>query len=91
MPKIAYFYGIAVSMYYNDHAPPHFHAAYQGYKAQIGIEDGRVMAGRIPPTAARILRDWSTQRRDELMANWSRGERDAEFERVAGPDNDVGH
>lgn len=49
------------------------------------------MAGRMPPTAARILRDWSTQRRDELMANWSRGERDAEFERVAGPDDDVGH
>jgi hypothetical protein len=28
MPTIAWFYGIAIQMYYNDHNPPHFHARY---------------------------------------------------------------
>jgi hypothetical protein len=26
MPTIAWFYGIAIQMHYNDHEPPHFHA-----------------------------------------------------------------
>ncbi len=30
MPTIAYFLGIAVRMYYNDHEPPHVHVRYQG-------------------------------------------------------------
>lgn len=25
MPTVAWFYGIAIAMYYNDHNPPHFH------------------------------------------------------------------
>ena len=26
MPRLSKFYGIAIYMYYRDHAPPHFHA-----------------------------------------------------------------
>lgn len=26
MPEISLFYGIRVTMYYDDHNPPHFHA-----------------------------------------------------------------
>ena len=28
MPEISLFYGIRITMYYNDHMPPHFHAEY---------------------------------------------------------------
>lgn len=28
MPEISLFYGIRVTMYYEDHNPPHFHAEY---------------------------------------------------------------
>jgi hypothetical protein len=28
MPTISFFYGIAIQMFWNDHAPPHFHARY---------------------------------------------------------------
>jgi hypothetical protein len=28
VPTIAYFYGIALQMFWQDHAPPHFHAFY---------------------------------------------------------------
>ena len=35
MPTIAYFYGIAIRMFFNDHPPPHFHARYAGREARI--------------------------------------------------------
>jgi len=39
MPTISSFYGIIIQMYWNDHAPPHFHAIYGEYKATINIEE----------------------------------------------------
>jgi hypothetical protein len=30
MPELSRFYGIVIQMYYDDHAPPHFHALYAG-------------------------------------------------------------
>lgn len=38
MPEISRFFGIAIRMYFLDHAPPHFHAYYAGAEAQIGIQ-----------------------------------------------------
>ena len=35
MPEISLFYGIRITMYYDDHNPPHFHAEYNGNKAII--------------------------------------------------------
>lgn len=87
MPKIAWFYGIAISMYYNDHTPPHFHAEYQGFRALVRIDDGSILAGRLPPTAARLVESWAAQRQAELQANWERGELDVAFERIPGPDH----
>ncbi|MGA8157543.1 MAG: DUF4160 domain-containing protein [Rhodoplanes sp.] len=51
LPTIAYFLGIAVRMFFNDHDPPHVHAHYQGYRARVRISDGTVIDGRLPPTA----------------------------------------
>ena len=28
MPEISRFFGMVIAMYYNDHAPPHFHVRY---------------------------------------------------------------
>ena len=39
MPEISLFYGIRVTMYYNDHMPPHFHAEYNGQKALVDINN----------------------------------------------------
>ena len=38
MPEISRFFGIIVAMFYNDHAPPHFHVRYAGERALIGLE-----------------------------------------------------
>ena len=34
MPEISLFYGIRVTMYYEDHNPPHFHAEYNGLRSE---------------------------------------------------------
>ena len=31
MPTICVFYGILIKMYWNNHAPPHFHVEYAEY------------------------------------------------------------
>jgi hypothetical protein len=69
MPTIAWFYGIAVQMYYNDHNPPHFHARYGRARAIIRISDGEVIAGHLPRTAKRLLKEWAFARRAELERN----------------------
>ncbi len=45
MPELSRFYGIIIRMFYGDHAPPHFHAVYQGEQVQINIETLAVMNG----------------------------------------------
>jgi len=46
MPRISSFYGITVTMYWDEgpHARPHFHARYAGSKASVAL-DGDVIAG----------------------------------------------
>ena len=48
MPEISLFYGIRVTMYYEDYNPPNFHAEYNGNKALIDIVEARVLKGALP-------------------------------------------
>ena len=57
MPIVSIFFGIVIRMYHRDHAPPHFHASYQGFDALIAIGDGSVMAGSLPKGALKIVQD----------------------------------
>lgn len=49
VPSISRFLGISIWMYYNDHAPPHFHARYGAQEAVVAIESFAVLNGRLPP------------------------------------------
>jgi len=86
MPTIAYFYGIAIQMFFDDHNPPHFHARYNRARALIRIADGEIISGELPLTAARLVKEWALARRTELEANWQRGLQHETMERIAGPD-----
>lgn len=74
MPRISMFYGIVVTMYSGDHAPPHFHARYGEYEAKIAIGTGDVLAGQLPARALRLVREWERQHRNELDADWDRAQ-----------------
>ena len=38
MPSICEFFGIIICIYYNDHAPPHFHAEYAEHEVLIRMD-----------------------------------------------------
>jgi Domain of unknown function (DUF4160) len=86
MPTIAYFYGIAIQMFYNDHSPAHLHARYGEAKAVVRLSDGAVISGELPPLARRLVCDWTLARRAELEENWKRAREHLPLEKVAGPD-----
>ena len=55
MPEISRFLGIVIAMYYREHSPPHFHAQYGEFKAEIEIETLKVMRGDLPRRAQALI------------------------------------
>ena len=71
MPEISRFYGIVITLNYNDHAPPHFHARYGDHQATIAL-GGAVLAGSLPPRALVLVLQWAAAHRAELREDWAR-------------------
>jgi hypothetical protein len=71
MPKLSEFFGIAIYMFYREHAPPHFHAYYAGLEVEVAIDDLSVKAGRLPPRAMGLVAEWATLHREELRRAWA--------------------
>ena len=70
MPEISRFFGIIISMYYKDHAPPHFHVRYGEQKAIISIDSLVVLEGRLAPRVLGLATEWAAIHRNELQADW---------------------
>ena len=88
MPTISFFYGIAIRMYFRDHAPPHFHAVYGEHEAFVAIETGEIVFGYLPKTAARLVSEWALARRAQLRNNWTRAQQSLPLERLPGLQDD---
>lgn len=71
MPTISVFYGIVIQMFWQDHAPPHFHALYAEHEALIDLRDLRIMRGSLPRRAMALVLEWATEHRDELIEDWN--------------------
>jgi hypothetical protein len=72
MPELSRFFGIIIAMYYNDHAPPHFHAKYGDAEATIRIDNGEVLEGSLSSRAKRLVDEWRLLHEAELHDDWSR-------------------
>lgn len=70
LPEISLFFGIRVTINYNDHVPPHFHAEYNGDKALIDIINVKVLKGMLPRRQLKLVLAWAELHKDELMQNW---------------------
>ena len=73
MPVVSMFLGIIITMYYNEHKPPHFHAKYQEHKAAFNF-DGEMTEGSMPPGKVKLIAAWAELHKDELAANWELAE-----------------
>lgn len=72
MPVISQFYGISIRMFYNDHAPPHFHAVYRGNELFVGISPITIMKGNAPGRVRSMVLEWAAIHQQELLDNWDR-------------------
>ena len=70
MPIISRFFGIIIRMFFNEHAPPHFHAEYAEHRAMINIRTLELMEGKLPRRALELVLDWAELHQDELLADW---------------------
>jgi len=70
MPTISTFYGILIRMFFNDRAPPHFHARYGEFEATIEIDTLAIIEGQLPRRALNLVYEWARIQREELHENW---------------------
>jgi hypothetical protein len=70
MPTISQFYGITIRMYFRDHPPPHFHAAYGDTEAVVDIRSLSIREGVLPRRAAALVLEWTKLHQAELLHAW---------------------
>ena len=70
MPEICRFLGIVITMYFDEHNPPHFHVRYNEYRASLEIQTLNVMAGAIPARVRGLVEEWAELHQQELLKMW---------------------
>ena len=83
MPEISRFLGIIIAMYYNDHAPPHFHAKYGEFEAVLAIDTGEIVEGHVPPRVLGLVQEWREYHRAELTEDWNLARARKTLKRIA--------
>ncbi|BAK81570.1 DUF4160 domain-containing protein [Candidatus Arthromitus sp. SFB-rat-Yit] len=76
MHEISLFYGIRITMNWNEHNQLHFHVSYADYKATVLIQESRIDKGYIPNRQLKLVLAWCEIHRDELMQNWELSRQD---------------
>ena len=71
MPTIRDFGGYKITMYAEDHNPPHVHVIGPDFQAVVRIADAKVFAGFIPPRHLREASTWIAANRVGSMAKWN--------------------
>ncbi|HEY5344265.1 MAG TPA: DUF4160 domain-containing protein [Solirubrobacteraceae bacterium] len=56
MPRLSYFYGIIISMFWDEghHGRPHFHAYYGEHEASLDLT-GEIIVGDLPNRQLRLV------------------------------------
>ncbi len=74
LPTISTFFGIVIRMYYDEHAPPHFHVHYGEYAAVFDIKTLGIRNGKLPRRAVGLVLEWAIEHRQELLEDWNLAE-----------------
>ena len=83
MPEISRFLGIVITMYFNDHNPPHFHVRYEDLRAIVGIDPLELREGTLPPRVVGLVMEWAGMHQPALEENWTMLASDGTFKRIA--------
>ena len=70
MPVVARFYGILIKMFFREHGVAHLHAVYGEYNGVFEIESMEMIEGDLPGRARRLVVEWATPHKTELLEMW---------------------
>jgi len=70
MPEICRFLGMIITMYFDEHNPPHFHVRYNEYRATIEISTLNVLNGELPAKVRGLAEEWAELHQKELLQMW---------------------
>lgn len=70
MPEICRFLGIIITMYFDEHNPPHFHVRYNEHRASMDINTLNVLSGCIPAKVRGLVEEWAELHKNELLRMW---------------------
>jgi hypothetical protein len=82
MPTISRFYGLTITMYFDDHGPPHFHARAAGHSAKVAVDTLEVLANNLPQRELRLVLAWAEMHAEELRENWHRAREGATLNEI---------
>lgn len=71
MPEICRFLGIVITMYFDEHNPPHFHVRYNEFRASVEISSLNVIAGTLPARVRGLVQEWAELHKEELAEIWA--------------------
>ena len=70
MPTVATVEGVKIQFFASEHPPPHFHAVFAEYRAQIEISSLRILKGSLPRAKLSAVLSWAEPRRQALRHVW---------------------
>jgi len=70
MPTYFTIDGIKIDLYFDDHAPPHFHAIYAEYEELIEIQTLETYRGHLPSKQRKKVIKWAKENQEILMEIW---------------------
>jgi hypothetical protein len=70
VPEICRFLGIVISMYFDEHNPPHFHVRYNEHRAVLAIDTLNLLAGWLPARVRGLVEEWAELHQSELRNMW---------------------
>ncbi len=70
MPTVKDFGAFRISLFFEDHNPPHVHVIGTDFHALVAIANAKVIRGSIPSRHARRALRWIGENREALMSYW---------------------
>jgi hypothetical protein len=71
MPTLVDFGSFRVSMFFEDHNPPHVHVIGPDFHALVSISDATILRGAIPNRHRRRALEWIVDHHAELASRWN--------------------
>ncbi|MBI2611180.1 DUF4160 domain-containing protein [Candidatus Gottesmanbacteria bacterium] len=55
---------------------------YQYYEGEISVTTGKLMDGKLPPRAMKLVKEWMQNHKEELAENWRLAEEHKKLKKI---------